>query len=182
MVGRTHGHDPIASHDDVFQVTVRGLEERHEGQVKAAGAERREMIERRRLPEVQLDLRIVPLEVSEDPDQVEPRDHDLCHANGELTAAQPLHRLDRLAAGARGCQRPTRLRQQGLTGRGQRDASGAAVEERRSKFALEEPDRRRQAGLHDPDPFGGTREMPLVRHGHEVLQLPKFHGGHLHSC
>jgi len=69
-----------------------------------------------------------------------------------------------------------RLREQRRTRLGQHHALGAPLEERDLQVPFQRGDRGTHRALHHVQPPSSQREAPLMRHRHEVLQLPQLHG------
>ena len=66
-------------------------------------------------------------------------------------------------------------RQEGPSSLRQGDAAVVPHEEGLPEFPLERLDRGAETGLHNVNPGGGTGEVLLLGHSHEVLKLAKLH-------
>src|SRR5678816_1357924 len=69
-----------------------------------------------------------------------------------------------------------RLAQEDTTGVGQRDVMAAAIEKRDTDLGFELTDLLTERRLRGVQTNGSAREVELVRHRHEVPQVPQFHG------
>ncbi len=97
------------------------------------------------------------------------------HPDREAAPDQVGHLTDRLADGAGGGQRGPGVFERGLARDGEGRGTRGPVEQFGAEFAFQLPDLGADAGLADVDPLGGPGEVPLLRDGDEVLQLPQFH-------
>ena len=69
------------------------------------------------------------------------------------------------------------LRAQHVTGFGQRDTRGAAVEQDGAELAFEHPDLLGKPRLGDMETFRGAAEVQFLGDHGEVLQPPQIHPG-----
>ena len=72
-----------------------------------------------------------------------------------------------------------RLAQEGAAGVGQRHMMTAAIEQCDANFPLEVADLLAERRLRGVESAGGTREVQLFGHRHEVPQMPQFHPNRL---
>jgi len=75
-----------------------------------------------------------------------------------------------------------RLAQEGAAGIGQRHEMTAAIEQRNANRHLELANLLAERGLRGIESVGGTREVQLVGHRHEVPQMPQFHPERLNGA
>jgi hypothetical protein len=72
-------------------------------------------------------------------------------------------------------ERETRLGEEGAPRRGERHAARDALEERRAELALEVADLPAERRLRDVQAPGGAPEVPLLRDGREIAEVPELH-------
>ncbi len=108
--------------------------------------------------------------------QIDKRCQALNRPDPQLAALQALNSRHRLTGVARRGQHTPRLANQCPARGGHLDPARAALEQGRSQLLLERADRGRQPRLHDVETTRGAREVLLLRHRYDVLELPEIHG------
>jgi len=96
-------------------------------------------------------------------------------ADGDGAVDLTGHRPGGLAAELEFLEHPVGVRQQGRAGRGEGDATGAAVEQRDAQVAFELADRLAQRRLGKVQAGGGPAEVQLLGDRDERLELPDLH-------
>lgn len=120
-----------------------------------------------------VDERMRAVEVGQQAGHVEVVRRDA--ADGDRAPHQIAEFGHRRAGVTDGAQGSPGVRQERLPRRGESHRAPVAVEQRLAEFAFQTPDLGADRGLRDVFAFGGPREVGLLRHGDEVVELPQFH-------
>jgi hypothetical protein len=96
-------------------------------------------------------------------------------ADGQAAGEQAADRRHRLAPALGRLQCRPRVGEQGLAGRGERDAAAVAEEQALAELGFQAVDLLADGGLRDRDALGRAGEVAFLGDGHEVGKLPQFH-------
>jgi hypothetical protein len=122
------------------------------------------------------DVRVDPVEGAEQRRHVDELDRGE-RADADRAAQAAAHVVDGVAGVADGVERGPRPRQQRLTGVGQLDPLGGALEQAGAQLPLHRLDHGGDAGLDDVQTGRGAGEAALLGDGDEVFEVAQFQHG-----